>query len=101
MRGYSSVLMVAFVAAMASGAWAEPAPAVAATTDVQSVVGTKRKDADLRMKQQGYIKKNVTELEDGGSTYFWWNRTTKECLRVAANNGKIKNVKPVKEKNCD
>ena len=102
MRGRLSVLMLAFAAStVAYAAFAEPAPTVSAQADVQSVVGTKRKDADLRMKQLGYIKKNVTELEDGGSTYFWWNRNTQECLRVAAGNGKIKNVKSSKPKNCD
>ena len=68
---------------------------------LMSVIGMKRKDADLRMKQQGYIKKNVTELEDGGSSYFWWNRDTHECLRVVAKDSKIKNVKSSKKESCD
>jgi hypothetical protein len=101
-RLHSSAL--AFVLAIAApGAGAAPAqtfPAVSGA-DIQSVIGLKRKDADLRMKQQGYIKKNVTELEDGGSSYVWWNRDTHECLRVVAKDSKIKNVKSSKKESCD
>jgi len=68
--------------------------------EITGLVGNKREDGEQKLAKLGFAK--VDDEERHGSTFgMWWNRTSSECLRVEANDGRIRGIDRARRSECD
>lgn len=67
--------------------------------EVTGLVGNKRGDADAKLASLGFAK--VDSKKDDDRTYgYWLNRISSECLRLEANDGRVRRIERAPRADC-
>lgn len=67
--------------------------------EVTGLVGNKRGDAEAKLASLGFAK--VDSKKDDGRTYgYWLNRMSAECLRLEANDGRVRRIERAPKADC-
>lgn len=67
--------------------------------DITGLVGNKRGDAEQKLSLLGFDRTDANK-SDGRTLSYWWNRSTSECLRLEAADGRVRRIERAPKGDC-
>ncbi len=98
MRSNRSKRYLALCAALSLAVTGSPALAQV-PNDLSDLVGAKGRDGETQLQSRGYTNHHVSKSYEGSYTY-WWNASTKSCVRVLTSDGRYEKIMTVGNDDC-
>lgn len=69
-------------------------------SNLNDLIGARAAGADTQMRARGFVDRGARQ-HDGQSQVFWWNDSSRECVRVSTANGRIDSIRSVDRDRCN